>query len=144
MIGIPHWEYEFQHYPRWGSRHFARQLINSIGFDLLVGSHPHTLFPMDAFQNGLCFYSLGNLVGQGIAWQVKLISILEVKLVTDPCIQGPDAITQNGHSGILGYQLHFFVQSHHKDGSIHIIPLEDTPIKTRNRMQQHICRIYRP
>ena len=42
-------------------RKVAHQLIES-GADIVIGTHPHVLQPVEQYQNGWIFYSLGNLV----------------------------------------------------------------------------------
>ena len=66
LIGLPHWEYEFQHFPKMKTRDIAKKLIDQMGFNLLLGAHPHTLQPMEWFQQGICLYSIGNFCGLGI------------------------------------------------------------------------------
>lgn len=130
LIGLPHWEYEFQHYPRKETRSTAKNLINNFGFNLLVGAHSHTLMPVEWFENGLCQYSLGNFCGLGTAWPVKLIPILEVKVGVD-----------NEHKGkILDYTLHSFVQLPKKN-HIDILPLEEVPLTLRNKITNRLKSI---
>ena len=42
-------------------RKIAHQLIQS-GADIVIGTHPHVLQPVERYQDGWIFYSLGNLV----------------------------------------------------------------------------------
>lgn len=42
-------------------RRVAHQLIQS-GADVVIGTHPHVLQPVEQYQNGWIFYSLGDLV----------------------------------------------------------------------------------
>ena len=42
----------------------AHQLIDS-GADIVIGTHPHVLQPIEQYQNGWIFYSLGDLVSDG-------------------------------------------------------------------------------
>ena len=42
-------------------RRVAHQLIQS-GADIVIGTHPHVLQPVEQYQNGWIFYSLGDLV----------------------------------------------------------------------------------
>jgi hypothetical protein len=127
LIGLPHWEYEFQHYPRKETRNTAKTLINTYGFNLLVGAHSHTLMPMEWFDNGLCQYSLGNFCGLGSAWPVKLIPILEVRV----------GIKDLNKGKILGYTLHSFVQLPQKN-RIDILPLAEVPLKLRNKITHRL------
>lgn len=127
VIGLPHWEYEFQHYPRKETRKIAKQLIEESGFNLLVGAHSHTLMPMEWFENGLCQYSLGNFCGLGKAWPVKLIPILEVKICAENESKGK----------ILAYTLHSFAQLPQKN-RIDILPLHAAPLMLQNKISQRL------
>lgn len=127
LIGLPHWEYEFQHYPRNETRQLAKTLIDEHGFNILIGAHPHTLMPMEWFQHGVCQYSLGNFCGLGSAWPVKLIPILEIKL----------GINNSDKGKMLGYALHPFVQLPQKD-KIEIMPLEQAPQSLGNKIRKRL------
>ncbi|MEL7487125.1 MAG: CapA family protein [Pseudomonadota bacterium] len=58
-IAMPHWGLEMRATPDAPNRLLAHHLAE-IGFDLVVGSHPHMLQPLEAMNGGLCAYSLGN------------------------------------------------------------------------------------
>jgi len=131
LIGMPHWEYEWQHYPQSKTRDFARILIDSMGFDLVVGSHPHTLFPMEQFRGGLCVYSLGNLVGQGVAWSAKIVSVLEVRV----------AIQSSSPRPILYYRVHFFYQRQNESG-LFIDPLTSLYGTESTQAHNRIAMLY--
>lgn len=90
LVGTPHWEYEWQHYPRAESRGLARNLLGR-GFDIVAGHHPHVLQPLERFERGLCAYSLGNLNGppkKRAGWPVRLIALLEVEVLTEGASKG--------------------------------------------------------
>ncbi len=132
LIAIPHWEYEFQHFPHKSSRQFAKKLIEEMGIDTLVGIHPHSLQPMEQFQNGFCFYSLGNFYGLGVAWSVKLITLLELVL-------NPGA---SNNKKVSSYKLHYFFQ-HEEDNTRNLIPLENAPTSKRNKILKRLKKIYK-
>lgn len=134
LIGLPHWEYEFQHFPSSATRLWAKKLSNR-GFDMLIGAHPHTLQPMERFGAALCQYSLGNFCGLGVAWSAKLIPLLEVSLWTE----GP----KKGR--IAAYRLHPFVQRHdHKSKSVSIVPLERYYVKDYGRLRKRLASLFGP
>lgn len=60
-VAYVHWgeEYETTHDARQAA--FAHQLIDA-GFRLVVGHHPHVVQDIEAYQDGLIFYSLGNFI----------------------------------------------------------------------------------
>jgi poly-gamma-glutamate capsule biosynthesis protein CapA/YwtB (metallophosphatase superfamily) len=126
LIAFPHWEYEFQHFPNKETRALARKL-NGQGVRLIVGAHPHTLQPLEWFDDGICAYSVGNFCGQGVAWPVKLISILEVKIG----LEGP-------HRGrVVSYRVHPFLQLHEGE-QISIVPLTFAPQERLSRLRRRL------
>jgi hypothetical protein len=131
LFGVPHWEYEFQHYPHQQTRTLAKTLIDEKGIDFLVGVHTHTLQPMEWFEYGMCAYNLGNFCGFGRAWSVKLIPLLEVRL----------NLHKNAKNRLDSYRLHYFYQQC-IDNKTHIIPLQLAPLAKQNRLRQLIGRLY--
>lgn len=59
LVGFPHWDLEFRHYPQQETRGLARYLAER-GFDLLVGHHPHVVQGAERHGDCLAFYSCGN------------------------------------------------------------------------------------
>jgi poly-gamma-glutamate synthesis protein (capsule biosynthesis protein) len=116
LIGSGHWEYEWQHFPRAETRALARQLGNA-GFDLLIGSHPHVLQPLEWLDRALCAYSLGNFCsGLGPSWPARMCNVLTVDLGTEGPYRGK----------VVGYQVHLFVQV--DDGEqVSLLPLDAAP-----------------
>lgn len=130
LLGMPHWEYEFQHFPKNQTRKHARAFIGK-GFDMLLGSHPHVLQPYELIDGRHCFYSLGNLCGLGIAWPVKIITLLEVHLrkqdgVTRPCY----------------FKHHYFYQLH-TDNEISIVPLSELAAPLAQRARGRLAQVIR-
>ncbi len=60
-IAYIHWGNEFINYPYNDQRQFAHYLID-LGFDLIVGMHPHVMQGYEKYKKGHIFYSLGNCV----------------------------------------------------------------------------------
>ncbi|UCF09451.1 MAG: CapA family protein [Candidatus Bipolaricaulota bacterium] len=82
LIGFPHWDYEFCHFPTAATVARAHRLIDE-GFSLLVGHHPHVLQPIEKRGSGFCQYSLGNLTPMPARiahWATMLGAMLEVRL----------------------------------------------------------------
>lgn len=63
IIVFMHWGNEYESLPTRGQRQLADHLFK-LGADLVIGSHPHVLQPMEwrKDQNKLVVYSLGNFV----------------------------------------------------------------------------------
>jgi Na+-driven multidrug efflux pump len=131
LIGSAHWEYEWQHFPRRETRELARKLHGS-GFDLLVGSHPHVLQPIERLGRTLCVYSLGNFCsGLGISWPARMTSVLAMEIGTE----GED------RGKVVRYQLHLFVQVD-DESRVRIVPLHDAPAGLRTRIQARVSRMF--
>jgi hypothetical protein len=130
MIGLPHWEFEFQHFPRRKTRRLAQSFL-SRGFDLLVGSHPHVLQPWELFNDKPCFYALGNFCGLGIARPVKIIPLLEVQLYR---------AAKSSETQIRSFQLHYFYQLH-ENNEIKIVPLKDIPPDLLQSATQQLSKV---
>lgn len=128
LIALPHWEYEFQHFPHKASQTFAKNLFEKQGIDLLVGVHTHTLQPLEKFGKGLCFYNLGNFCGLGVAWPVRMAPLLEMHI---------DAT--NGE--IVGYALHVFAQVN-SENNIDIVPLRLAPPKLRDHLISRLGMLF--
>ena len=131
-IGLPHWEYEFQHFPRRETRRLAHRLLQD-ELDLIVGSHPHVLQPYEMLGDKLCFYSLGNFCGLGIAWPVKIITLLEAVLFRDGL---------TGKTRLSRFQYHHFYQ-YHRDDEIFIVAFDDLPQEIRTRADNRIDAVIR-
>lgn len=114
VVGLPHWEYEFQHFPRNKTRQLASRFMNN-GFDILVGSHPHVMQPYEYFDSKLCFYSLGNFCGLGVAKPVKIIPLLEVHICRN---------STTGSTYVKHFKYHYFYQLNNQMG-VEIVPLKD-------------------
>lgn len=56
-----HWGNEFMNYPNVEQKRFAHWLVD-IGFDLIIGTHPHVLQGYEIYKSKYIFYSIGNFL----------------------------------------------------------------------------------
>jgi poly-gamma-glutamate synthesis protein (capsule biosynthesis protein) len=56
-----HWGNEYQKEPPKSQKELAHKLIEA-GAKIIIGHHPHVTQPVEKYQEGLIFYSLGNFV----------------------------------------------------------------------------------
>lgn len=56
-----HWGVEYALNESERQEELARNLIN-FGADIIIGSHPHVLQPVEKYKDGIIFYSMGNFV----------------------------------------------------------------------------------
>jgi poly-gamma-glutamate capsule biosynthesis protein CapA/YwtB (metallophosphatase superfamily) len=61
VIVAPHWGIEYAKRPEKSQVRFARRMIDA-GADLIVGSHPHVVQPLEEYHGRWIAYSLGNFV----------------------------------------------------------------------------------
>lgn len=85
-IAYIHWGNEFINFPYNDQRQFAHWLID-LGFDLIVGMHPHVMQGFEVYNSKYIFYSLGNFVFN-MAWKsTKYSTIVTVDLEEKiPCV----------------------------------------------------------
>lgn len=61
IIVYPHWGEEYKKLPNAKQNQEARIFIDN-GADLVIGSHPHVMEPVEIYKNKIIFYSLGNFI----------------------------------------------------------------------------------
>lgn len=59
VIFAPHWGVEGSYRPTVGQQRLGRAAIDA-GADIVWGSHPHVLQPIEEYNGGIIYYSLGN------------------------------------------------------------------------------------
>ena len=71
-----HWGVEYKHDPTDEQREEAKYL-SELGVNLIIGSHPHVIQPIEYVGDTLCVYSLGNLISaQHELGLAKIIGLL--------------------------------------------------------------------
>lgn len=61
VIVYPHWGNEYKEFASATQQTQAHELIDA-GADLIIGSHPHVIQPLEIYKEKVIFYSLGNFV----------------------------------------------------------------------------------
>ncbi len=61
VIVFCHWGAEYVKNPSKNIKDLARQFIDA-GADLIIGSHPHVIQPMEEYKDKRIYYSLGNFI----------------------------------------------------------------------------------
>ncbi|MGC8896916.1 MAG: CapA family protein [Bacteroidota bacterium] len=72
-----HWGNELDKSPRLWQRTFAHRIIDA-GANVVVGSHSHTIQPVESYHGGIIAYSLGNFLFGGNQVRQYDTSVLEV------------------------------------------------------------------
>ena len=61
LIVAMHWGVEYTHKPTAYEKDMAKYLA-SVGVDIIIGTHPHVIQPIEWIDNTLVIYSLGNFI----------------------------------------------------------------------------------
>jgi poly-gamma-glutamate capsule biosynthesis protein CapA/YwtB (metallophosphatase superfamily) len=94
-----HWGVELEARPRAYQVRQAHRMID-IGADVIFGSHPHVLQPMETYRGRPIFYSLGNLVWPRVDPATSATAIAEIVVTPDGTIKArllPVEIVSSGH-----------------------------------------------
>lgn len=99
---VPHWDWEFRHFPRPATRALAGRLADQ-GAGLIVGHHAHVVQPIGRIGGSVIAYGLGDFLGTAFArlpWPARVGSIFVVDVSADPATRG----------AIAAYKMHFFMR----------------------------------
>ncbi len=93
-IVFAHWGNEFINRPSSQQKRFAHWLVD-VGFDLVIGMHPHVLQGYEQYHGKFIFYSLGNFVFD-MPWEpTKYGSIVSVDLSKEVVVPSVEYIIIN-------------------------------------------------
>ena len=102
LCAVPHWDWEFRHFPRDETRALARRLAGQrVG--LIAGHHAHVVQPVERIGDTVVAYGLGDFLGTAFArqpWPGRIGGILVVDVSADAGTLG----------AIATYRLHPFVR----------------------------------
>ncbi|MBT9314059.1 CapA family protein [Leptothoe spongobia] len=126
-VVLPHWDYEYQHFPSRATRDFAKTLAAQ-DVDIVGGCHPHVLQPIEKFGDCHILYSSGNFLQGNIEISRSLSSRLgalwEIMLFTKGSKRGK----------VAGYQLHPFVHDRQSNSLRSVDPKDQDAYKILNRI----------
>jgi poly-gamma-glutamate capsule biosynthesis protein CapA/YwtB (metallophosphatase superfamily) len=90
VCAVPHWDFEFRHFPRGETRALARRLAEE-GAGLVVGGHAHVVQPVERFSGTLVAYGLGDFLGTALPWSpwpLRIGALLAVEVSSDAATRG--------------------------------------------------------
>ena len=90
LCALPHWDWEFRHFPRRETRALALRLAQA-GAGLIVGGHAHVVQPLERIGDTLVAYGLGDFLGTAFArqpWPGRIGSVLAVDIGLDGNARG--------------------------------------------------------
>jgi poly-gamma-glutamate synthesis protein (capsule biosynthesis protein) len=84
VIVAMHWGVEYSNIPNETQKENALYLSN-LGVDIIIGTHPHVIQPIEYVNNTLVFYSLGNFISaqDGLNKRIGLIASLDIYKTID-------------------------------------------------------------
>lgn len=96
VIVAAHWGYEGSYQPNSEQINAAHGAIDA-GADIVWGSHPHVLQPIESYNGGVIFYSLGNFSFGGNAYPKDY----DTALLQQEVIRGSDGTVSLGEMKIV-------------------------------------------
>ncbi|MDX8508780.1 CapA family protein [Mesorhizobium captivum] len=133
VCAVPHWDWEFRHFPRPATLALARRLTGH-GVRLIAGHHAHVVQPIDRIGDSLVAYGLGDFLGTAFArqpWPGRIGSILVADISTDAATRGM----------VAAYRLHFFMRLA-KAGRERLAPVEALEGVARQRVTARLDAIF--
>ena len=110
IIVAMHWGDEYTHTPTYEQKRIAKYL-SSLGVNLIIGSHPHVIQPVDYIDDTLVIYSLGNFISSQRSLGLNKIIGLMVGLNIN--IENNNVTFDN-----INYELLFTYDNRYKDFKI--------------------------
>ncbi len=104
VIVAMHWGIEYTHTPTDEQRNQA-QFLADLGVDIVIGSHPHVIQPIEHIGKTVVIYSLGNFISaqDGIQKRIGLLASLDIHKVVE---NNASTISIDNIKGDLLYTYH--------------------------------------
>lgn len=96
-----HWGTEYMTYPTNEQKEMAKYLA-SLGVDLIIGTHPHVIEPVEYIDDTLVIYSLGNFISSQIGVE-RLTGLMLSLNINKEEYHGKTTITFSDINGTLIY-----------------------------------------
>lgn len=129
---LPHWDWEFRHFPRAETRALARRLAEG-GARLIVGGHAHVVQPVERMRDTLVAYGLGDFLGTAWTrqpWPGRIGAVLSVDVGLDGDARGR----------IAAYRFHPFFRLP-EAGREHLVPLEALEEELRSKAIERLAAL---
>ncbi len=133
ICAVPHWDWEFRHFPRPATRALAR-LMAGDGVGLIAGHHAHVVQPVERIGKTVVAYGLGDFLGTSLArqpWPCRIGTVLTVDVSADLGMRG----------AIAGYHLHFFTRlsagNHER-----LVPMEALEGAEKQRVEARLDAVF--
>ncbi|TIN40540.1 MAG: CapA family protein [Mesorhizobium sp.] len=130
---VPHWDWEFRHFPQAETRALARRLAAQ-GVGLIAGHHAHVVQPVERIGKALVAYGLGDFLGTALArqpWPGRIGGILTVDISADAGTRG----------AIAAYRLHPFMRLRAGDHE-RLVPVEALEGALRQKVTARFVAVF--
>jgi poly-gamma-glutamate synthesis protein (capsule biosynthesis protein) len=132
ICALPHWDWEFRHFPCAETRTLARRLADA-GAGLIVGGHAHVLQPVGRIGGTLVAYGMGDFLGTALPrqpWPGRIGALLSVDVSLDGDTRGR----------IAAYRLHPFFRL--REGwREHLVPVGMLAGRLRGRVAGRLAAL---
>lgn len=132
LCAVPHWGWEFRHFPQPETVAQARRLVE-YGFGLIVGHHAHVLQPVDLIGQVPVAYGLGDFLGTALArqpWPGRIGGIFIVDVSIEPASLGK----------VAAYRMHPFMRLRDGDRE-RLMAVADLAGPLRGRVEARLERV---
>ena len=132
LCAVPHWGWEFRHFPQPETAMLARRLVEH-GFGLIVGHHAHVLQPVGLIGPVPVAYGLGDFLGTALArqpWPGRIGGIFTVDVSSEPGSCGK----------IAAYRMHPFMRLR-DGGRERLVTVTELAGRLRARVEERLARV---
>jgi poly-gamma-glutamate capsule biosynthesis protein CapA/YwtB (metallophosphatase superfamily) len=133
LCAVPHWDWEFRHFPRAETRALARRLAGQ-GVGLIAGHHAHVLQPVERIDRTIVAYGLGDFLGTAFArqpWPGRIGGIFVADVSAEADTRGT----------IVSYQMHPFMRLRADDHE-RLVPVETLEGRVRGNVEGRLRAIF--
>ncbi|MER8747801.1 CapA family protein [Mesorhizobium sp. M1050] len=133
LCAVPHWDWEFRHFPRTETRALARRLAGQ-GVGLIAGHHAHVVQPVERIDGTIVAYGLGDFLSTAFAcqpWPGRIGGIFVVEVSADADTRG----------AIASYRLHPFMRLRAGDHE-RLVPVEALVGQMRGKAEGRLRAIF--
>ena len=100
VIASFHWGTEYSYRPSSSQKKLAHAAIDA-GADIVVGHHPHVLQPVEKYQDGIIYYSLGNFSFGGNKNPPDMDSVVIQQLI----VRDADGTVRLGETKLIPFRV---------------------------------------
>jgi poly-gamma-glutamate synthesis protein (capsule biosynthesis protein) len=133
LCAVPHWDWEFRHFPRAATRALARKLVGQ-GVGLIAGGHAHVVQPIERIDGTLVAYGLGDFLGTALPrqpWPERIGAIMTVEVSAEAATRG----------AIAAWRMHFFMRRRER-GRERLVAIEAVEGRLREKAERRLAAIF--